>query len=53
VVKARALAAHLELDTEINEPMTLAEVTHPGEVQHQPAKVNVIGFRRAHELIEN
>jgi hypothetical protein len=53
VAKARALAAHLELDTEINEPMTLAEITHPGEVQHQPAKVNVIGFRRAHELIEN
>lgn len=52
VTKARALAKHLELDTTITEPMTLAEITNPGEPQQVP-KVNVIGFRRTHELIEN
>ena len=51
VTKARALAKHLELDTTINEPMTLADITNPGEPQQVP-KVNVIGFRRTHELLE-
>ncbi len=53
VSKARALSQHLGLQQEINKPMTLAEITNPGETHYQPKQVNVIGFRRMEELIEN
>ncbi len=53
VDKANVLSNHLGLRQQINKPMTLAEITNPGEINYQPSKVNVIGFRRTAELIEN
>ncbi len=53
VGKAKALSQHLGLQQEINKPMTLAEITNPEENHHEPKQVNVIGFRRGEELIEN
>jgi hypothetical protein len=53
VEKAQALSAHLKLEQAITRPMTLAEITNPDATDFQPAKVNVIGFRRMAELIEN
>ncbi len=51
--KAQALSNHLGMEQFITQPMTLAEITNPGETNHEPVKVNVIGFRRTHELIES
>lgn len=51
VNKARKLSDHLGLNQEISQPLTLAEITNPEENYHQPAKVQVIGFRR--EAVEN
>jgi ATP-dependent 26S proteasome regulatory subunit len=51
VHKARRLSAHLGLNQVIDQPMTLAEITNPAETYYEPAKVQVIGFRR--ELVEN
>jgi hypothetical protein len=53
VSKARALSQHLGLEQEIHKPMTLAEITNPDETNYEPKQVNVIGFRRVEELIEN
>ncbi len=53
VGKARALSNHLGFTQEITKPMTLAEITNPDETHYQPKQVNVIGFRRVEELIEN
>jgi ATP-dependent 26S proteasome regulatory subunit len=53
VVKAQRLSDHLGLQQKIKKPMTLAEVTNPNEADSQPAKVNVIGFRRVEEFMEN
>ena len=53
VEKARSLSEHLGLKQEINKPMTLAEITNPGEENYEIKKVNVMGFRRAVEMIEN
>jgi hypothetical protein len=53
VSKARALSEHLGLQQEINKPMTLAEITNPGDNHCEPKQINVIGFRRMEELIEN
>jgi hypothetical protein len=44
--KAKALRDHLGLTTEINKPMTLAEITNTGNINPGPVKANVIGFRR-------
>ena len=44
--KAKALRDHLGLTTEINKPMTLAEITNTGNINLEPVKANVIGFRR-------
>jgi hypothetical protein len=52
VDKARALSDHLGLTAEINKPMTLAEITNPDDINPEPVKPNVIGFRRE-VLIEN
>ncbi|MES2775337.1 MAG: AAA family ATPase [Bacteroidota bacterium] len=51
--KAQALSNHIGLQQVINKPMTLAEITNPEETHYEPKKVNVIGFRRLEELIEN
>lgn len=51
VYKARRLSAHLGLNQVIDQPVTLAEITNPEETYYEPAKVQVIGFRR--ELVEN
>jgi hypothetical protein len=53
VVKAQRLSDHLGLQQKIQKPMTLAEVTNPNETDSQPTKVNVIGFRRVEEFMEN
>jgi hypothetical protein len=44
--KARKLNDHLGLKTIINKPMTLAEITNPDDINAEPIKTNVIGFRR-------
>lgn len=50
--KARRLSKHLGLSTIINKPMTLAEITNPDDINPEPVKTNVIGFRRE-VLMEN
>jgi len=52
VDKARKLNDHLGLKTIINKPMTLAEITNPDDINPEPVKTNVIGFRRE-VLMEN
>lgn len=53
VEKAQRLNDHLGLMQKITRPMTLAEITNPDETCHPTEKVNVIGFRRVTELMEN
>jgi hypothetical protein len=53
VTKGQRLSDHLGLDQRITRPMTLAEITNPEEIEYQATKVNVIGFRRMEEVIEN
>lgn len=45
--KAQALSKHLGFDTDIREPMTIAEIANPHEKAYSPKQVEVIGFRRA------
>ena len=52
VDKARKLSRHLGLTTAINKPMTLAEITNPDDINPEPIKTNIIGFRRE-VVIEN
>jgi hypothetical protein len=52
VDKASALSTHLGFTTIISKPMTLAEITNPGEYHQEPTKANAIGFRRE-ALMEN
>ena len=51
VAKAQRLSRHLGLNTEINQPMTIAEIANPHEKEQPASKVEVIGFRR--NLIQN
>jgi hypothetical protein len=51
VPKAQRLSSHLGLNTEIKQPMTIAEIANPHEKEQQANRVEVIGFRR--NLIEN
>ena len=44
--KAQVLSDHMGLDQKILKPMTLAEITNPGETFHETPQVSVIGFRR-------
>lgn len=46
VQKAKALSEHLGIEQEINKPMTVAEVSNPGNQNFQATRTNVIGFRR-------
>lgn len=52
VDKGRTLSKHLGLSAVINKPMTLAEITNPDDINPEPVKTNVIGFRRE-MLMEN
>ena len=52
VSKAQLLSIHLGLSQKIDKPITLAELTNPGEPVHQPEHVTVIGFRRS-ESVQN
>ena len=52
VDKARKLNDHLGLKTEINKPLTLAEITNADDVNPEPVKTKVIGFRRE-AIMEN
>jgi hypothetical protein len=45
VAKSQRLSQHLGFDTAINKPMTIAEITHPGEKDHLESRVEIIGFR--------
>jgi energy-coupling factor transporter ATP-binding protein EcfA2 len=53
VAKAQKLSDHLGLEQIVVKPMTLAEITNPGELHLQPTNTNVIGFRRLEEAVEN
>ncbi len=53
VPKAQALSAHLGFETIIEKPMTLAEVAGQNEKPFEPRKVEIIGFRRQLESLEN
>lgn len=44
--KSRQLSKHLGFDTEINTPMTVAEITNQHELQFETNRIEVIGFRR-------
>jgi len=51
--KAKALSEHLGKQTQVTEPMTVAEIANPGEKDHAKlGRVEVIGFRR-NELVSN
>ena len=51
VSKAQLLSDHLGLSQKIDKPVTLAELTNPGEPVYQPAQVTVIGFRRQDAIV--
>lgn len=53
VAKAKRLALHLGIEQKIERPMKLAEITNPGEANHQVERVSVIGFRRTEEMLSN
>ena len=46
VVKGQKLSDHLGLNQMIRKPMTLAEITNPGDKDHTNQGVSTIGFRR-------
>ena len=45
VEKARLLSAHLGHETEINQPMTIAEIANPGERTVEMPRTEILGFR--------
>lgn len=51
VPKAQRLAKHLGLDTKIEAPATIAEIAHPNERTGKEQEKQVIGFRRAQEIM--
>jgi hypothetical protein len=51
VGKAQRLSDHLGLNTEVKQPMTIAEIANPHEKEQPVSRVEVIGFRR--NLIQN
>ncbi len=44
--KAQQLSNHLGFNATINVPMTIAEITHPGDMEGTNTTVEVLGFRR-------
>jgi hypothetical protein len=51
VRKAQRLSDRLGFKNMITKPMTIAEITNPGDKEYKPERKEIIGFRR--ELIEN
>ncbi len=52
IEKSKRLSAHLGFDTEIDKPMTIAEIANPNEKAVQASSMEVIGFKR-HEVMMN
>ena len=50
IEKAQRLSCHLGLETVIEKPMTLAEITNPADMEFTQPSVEVVGFRRAELL---
>ena len=46
VKKSQVLSNHFGNSTIINKPMTIAEIANQHEKDHQPQKIEVLGFRR-------
>ena len=46
VKKSQALSNHFGNSTIISKPMTIAEIANQHEKDHQPQKIEVLGFRR-------
>jgi len=51
ISKAQMLSDHLGLSQKIDKPITLAELTNPGEPVYQPAQVAVIGFQKRDAIV--
>jgi ATPase family associated with various cellular activities (AAA) len=49
--KAQRLSTHLGFDTNIDKPMTIAEITNPTAKEYEMKKVEVLGFRRDEVLM--
>jgi len=49
-IKAQRLSNHLGFNNDIDKPMTLAEITHPGEQEDDDQRIQVMGFRREEVL---
>jgi len=45
ITKARRLSRHLGFDTDIDRPMTIAEIANPNEKDHAASRIEVIGFK--------
>ncbi|MCW3091076.1 MAG: family ATPase [Ferruginibacter sp.] len=46
-VKAQALSNQLGFATAIDQPMTLAEITNPGDMEVVKPAMEIMGFRRS------
>ncbi|MGB4843329.1 MAG: AAA family ATPase [Ferruginibacter sp.] len=49
--KAQKLSNHLGFAKQISRPMTIAEITNPDDMDGAKPSVQVMGFRRQHELM--
>ncbi len=49
--KAKKLSRHLGFDTEVDKPMTLAEISNPGAKEYKVEHNRVFGFMRQEELM--
>jgi hypothetical protein len=53
IEKAKRLSKHLGFDNEIKQPMTIAEIANPNEIEVDTKPMQVIGFRRSEEVMMN
>jgi SpoVK/Ycf46/Vps4 family AAA+-type ATPase len=53
IEKAKRLSKHLGFDNEIKQPMTIAEIANPNEIEVDTKPMQVIGFRRREEVMMN
>ena len=51
VAKAQALSDHLQLNAEVQQPITLAELTNAGAMDFTKPALQPIGFKRQEELV--
>lgn len=49
--KSQRLSRHLGFTKEINKPMTIAEIANPDDMEATKPAMQVVGFRRQHELM--